>query len=566
MPVHPLPNNPSLANLRKRAKGLLDAARGGDAEALARVREFHPRPPAELALHDAQLVVARGHGFASWPRLVHHLEGVERFTWDPADSAESADPADRLIRLSCLDYGGWRVADLERARRLLAEQPELARASIYTAAATGDAEAVRGFLAGDPAVASAPGGPLRWPPLLYACYSRLAAPTVAVARLLLDAGADPDAGFLWCGNVPPFTALTGAFGDGEDGNNYPPHPERDALARALLDAGADPNDGQTLYNRHFRGDDGHLRLLFEYGLGRDRGGPWFARFGDRMGTPTDLLVEELWCAARKNFGERVRLLVEHGAPVDVPGRRDGRTPAEAALMFGNHEIAAYLAAHGARPGAVAPDQQLAAACIAGQRDEALALLARHPQLRDALGAAGRVELVRRAVEAHRPEGVRLMAELGFELEYPGHGTPMHAAAWSGDLEMVRLLVELGASTEARDPMYHATPLGWASYNHEAGVVAYLARFASIVDAVKCGAVERVAELLSSDPALAQARDGSGDPVAFSLRRGIARLAELIALLRAHGADFTARDHLGHTLVEALSARGDGEVVAALLGP
>ncbi len=563
MPIRPLPNNPSLENLRKQAKRLLDEIRAGDAAALARVREFHPQPPPRPALHDAQRVLARGHGFASWTRLVQHLEGVDRFTWDPSAGEPPVADIDRLVRWACLDYGRWQRADLDGARRLLAEDPALARANIYTAAATGEVETVRSLLAAEPRLANTPGGPNAWPPLLYACYSRLAAPTLEVARVLLEAGADPDAGFLWCGNVPPFTALTGAFGDGEDGNNQPPHPERDALASALLEAGADPNDGQTLYNRHFRSDDGHLRLLLAHGLGRDHGGPWYARFGDRMGAPADLLVEELWAASRKNFVERVRLLVEHGARVDQPGARDGRTPYEAALMCGNHEIAAYLAAHGARPVALALDQQLAAACIAGRGDEARDLLARHPGLRATLGPHGELELVRRAVEAKRPEGVRLMAELGFALDLPHARTPMHEAAWAGDLALVQLLVELGARTEARDPAYHATPLGWAAHNQQPHVVAYLVGFASIVEAVELGAMARVAELLDGDPALANATDPDGDPVVFSLHRGIARLPALIALLRARGADLTARDRSGRTLVEALAARGDGEVVAAL---
>jgi ankyrin repeat protein len=476
MPVGPLPENPSLENLRKQAKGLLDAARRGEPEALARVREFHPRPPEPFALHDAQLVVARSFGFASWPRLVHHLERVEPFAWDPSAGPAATARVDQLIQWACLDYGRWQLGDLDRACALLADEPALGRANMYAAAASGEVETVRMLLAAQPELANMRGGPSGWPPLLYACYSRLPAPTLDAARALLAAGADPDAGFLWCGNVPPFTALTGAFGEGEDGNNTPPHPERDALARALLDAGADPNDGQTLYNRHFRRDDGHLELLFEYGLGRDGGGPWLARFADRMGTPSEMLVEELWAAARKNFDHRVRLLVEHGVPVARPGRRDGRTPYEAALMFGNHEIADYLAAHGAARVAQSADQRFAAACIAGQADEARALLAAQPSLRDALGVHGRIELVRRAVEAHRLDGVRLMFELGFELAAPGHATPLHEAAWHGDLAMVQLLVELGVSTEARDPTYRATPLGWAAHNHQTEVVAYLTRF------------------------------------------------------------------------------------------
>src|SRR5262245_12524172 len=41
--VHPLPQRPSLVNLRKQAKALLTAWRAGDARALTRVRQFHPR-------------------------------------------------------------------------------------------------------------------------------------------------------------------------------------------------------------------------------------------------------------------------------------------------------------------------------------------------------------------------------------------------------------------------------------------------------------------------------------------------------------------------------------------
>jgi hypothetical protein len=40
-------------------------------------------------------------------------------------------------------------------------------------------------------------------------------------------------------------------------------------------------------------------------------------------------------------------------------------------------------------------------------------------------------------------------------------TLLHSAAWNGDLEMVRLLVEAGADPNARDEQYNGTPLGWA---------------------------------------------------------------------------------------------------------
>jgi ankyrin repeat protein len=39
---------------------------------------------------------------------------------------------------------------------------------------------------------------------------------------------------------------------------------------------------------------------------------------------------------------------------------------------------------------------------------------------------------------------------------------LHSAAWNGDLEMVRLLVEAGADLHARDARYDAPPWGWAT--------------------------------------------------------------------------------------------------------
>jgi hypothetical protein len=65
--VRPLPSKPNLEKQRKLAKALARDYRRGHPEAIERVRALHPNPPAleMFALSDAQLVIARGYGFAS---------------------------------------------------------------------------------------------------------------------------------------------------------------------------------------------------------------------------------------------------------------------------------------------------------------------------------------------------------------------------------------------------------------------------------------------------------------------------------------------------------------------
>ena len=80
-----LPAVPNLEQQKTLARELLNAARADDPAALGRLRAHHPRlaalaeaewPPERLALHDAQLVLAREYGFASWPKLKAHIEAT----------------------------------------------------------------------------------------------------------------------------------------------------------------------------------------------------------------------------------------------------------------------------------------------------------------------------------------------------------------------------------------------------------------------------------------------------------------------------------------------------------
>ena len=114
MPVRPLPDDPSLEHLRKQAKRLRNGAQVGAADALAQLREFHPRATsvmARVSLSDAQLVIARSYGFASWTRLKRHIAAIEPFLWNTPATPHPAARTDVFIRLACLVYGGWDRAE-----------------------------------------------------------------------------------------------------------------------------------------------------------------------------------------------------------------------------------------------------------------------------------------------------------------------------------------------------------------------------------------------------------------------------------------------------------------------
>ena len=88
MSVRSLPAAPGLEYERKEAKSLLKRIQRGDPDALRRVREAHPvalgdRSPEKLKLADAQHVIAREYGFASWPRLVEYFQELERHRSGP---------------------------------------------------------------------------------------------------------------------------------------------------------------------------------------------------------------------------------------------------------------------------------------------------------------------------------------------------------------------------------------------------------------------------------------------------------------------------------------------------
>ena len=248
-----------------------------------------------------------------------------------------------------------------------------------------------------------------------------------------------------------------------------------ALARLLLDAGADPNDGQTLYNRMFEDSNDHLRLLFDYGLGRGDGGPWRRRLGDAQQSPTEMLADHLIWAAAQGRTDRVAVLLEGGADPNAAGcghpTHEGRTAYAWALHTGSTEIAELLRAAGARE----PDHELdevdrfLAAALAG---DPVAVQHADPAVR-AVAIRRRPDAVAHAVDLRRPEAVRVLVGAGFDVNGAAEVTPLHHAAYAGDLAMARLLVGLGADLGRTDEAFSSTPLGWAEHAHATEVADYL---------------------------------------------------------------------------------------------
>lgn len=473
MTARQLPERPDLDQLKRQAKELLRDARARDADALARVRllpAFARMSDADLVraplgLHDAQSVIAREYGLDSWNAL---HERVEELTLEFGAAANAFIEAATDGRA-------------ERAERLLALHPGIARASFHTSLLLGGAETVERHLDGRPGLATERGGPRGWQPLHYVCYTSVGARTydreaglVAIARRLIALGANPNLRFPWRHHEVERPVLWGAVLVARSLE----------LARALLDAGADPSDGVTLPLAASAGNIAALDLLRGYGADVNR--PWatdgsaplyailhWSRTADGIrwllahGADPDPVFPAngetpLHVVAASWDATLAEELVRRGA--DVTRRRaDGRTPYAVAELNGNRDVAAWLLAHGG-PRELSDVDRLVAACSRGDRPTAAAMLAERPGLRDEIGPEHYAAFYR-AAERNDVAALEAMLACGFD---PNRGdesigkTPLHVAAMEGWPDAARLLLAHGASVAVRDREFNGTPLIWAA--------------------------------------------------------------------------------------------------------
>jgi hypothetical protein len=475
--TRPIPSRPDLEKDRKAAKALKKAHAEAGPEALARIRDQHPRfrgkSDAEVAaapfrLADAQLVVAREYGVESWPRW-QALAGFLR-----ADFAERA----RLFLEAAVDD------DARRSHELLAHAPEVAGFDLQAACAAADETRALAILARDREAATRRGGPCGAEPLWTLCFSNLhpGVPKVQEARVqiaqkLLSLGADPGASATKPSDFGPFTgtALYGTIARSQP-----------LLTKLLLEAGADPNDGESLYHSTEHRGTQCLRALLRHGAEIAGSHALSHALDYPDAEPVRLLLEAgadpnevnargenaLHHAARRGRGAaEIDLLLRDGAAIDAT-TAEGRTAYAIARRLGNRATAEHLLARGASD-ALPDADRFAIACAGADERAARELLARDPGQVARLGPDELVLLVEAARLDHR-DAVRLMLDVGFPVEtaggYDWSGTALNKAAHAAHVEMVELLLACGADPEAVN-QFGGTALGalaWSS-RHPDGV-------------------------------------------------------------------------------------------------
>lgn len=449
------------------------------------------------------------------------------------------------------------------ARRMLRDHPEIAYDSFHTALICGDIAEVARALAERPGLASEKGGPKGWEPLLYACFTRLpshAASTdnaIALARLLLDAGADPNAYFM--AGDSRYTPLVGAIGEGEE--DRPAHPRRDELVRLLLERGAEPYDRQVLYNIHFHGNVlWFLELIHEHSLRLGRAADWRDAEWHMLdmggyGTGARYLLE---IAVHRNDVALAEWLLAHGANPDAAPARDARMPqrsmVEEALRLGHDAVADALLRSGATrtDTPVTGEDALVAACLRGDVERVRALAAEHP---DSLRSA---KVITAAARRDRTDAVALLLDLGvpIEIENERKQRPLHAAAWGNALNVAQLLIARGAEIDPREAEWGNTPLDFAVYGQLPDMIALLSRHSRDVwNLVHVGAVERTRAVLRETPEAARLVTKQGQTPLTWLPDDERAAAAIAHLFLAHGADASIRDDTGFTAADHASRRG-----------
>jgi ankyrin repeat protein len=479
-----LPDQPNLEQYKKQAKDLVIACGLADPDALARIRRHHPRfhhlPDsgvcgAGFRRTDAQLVIAREHGFDSWPKFARHIDVVQLIRSVGALS----DPVAAFIEVACVPrHTSHGSGTLEHAEMILSRYPHIAASSIHAAAILADESAVRNFLSRDSNSAGAKGGPYGWDALTYLCFSRYlrldrarSEAFVRTARALLDAGAGANTGWYEMIDHPnprPIfeSAIYGAAGIAR-------HPE---LTFLLLERGADPNDEEAPYHVPEGYDNTVLKILLESGRLNNsslacmlvRKTDWHDEEGLRLllengadpSTQPKFGDNALHHGLRRDNGLKViELLLDYGADPALRSDRDGRSAIVIAARRGRGDVL-HLFEQCRTPFALYGVDRLITACAKGDLESIERLVASEPHLVEELIREGGTLLAEFASNGN-VDGLRCLLDLGVSpsalyregdayFDIAQNSTALHVAAWRAWPSAVKELIARGAPVNASD--------------------------------------------------------------------------------------------------------------------
>lgn len=570
-----LPPNPNLIYLKKQAKALHKQLKAGEPTAAVRCQQSHPQGVSLTApkLSDAQLIIAREHGFASWPGLKRFVEGVR------------GRPLHRAFETN-LDYYEGRAFGLHSVYQT--GQPRalnLIRQSHPNFAAASDEAIKQADFTLDDArlVLAREHGFADWP-ALAAHVERLAQGRVIEPfRIAFQAiKADDLNTFKTILSSHPELATT----PGTNGNGLL-HLAADfgrvEMLRLLLDAGADinmaNNKGWTL-----------LHCVAYASTAGLSGGP-------------------------EMLNSFIDLLLAAGADVTAEAHGAGGTPLMQALFWGHRPQAERLAQEGVypynlrtaaglgrldlMPNFFQPDGSLKPE--AGQKrefhrphsgfppwtphddrqeilDEALVYAAKNgrtPILAYLLDQGANIDsepyngtALFWAISGDHMETVRWLLEHGADVHHIAsfggekNITALHMAAWGGHLELAKVLLEYGAEATYHEPRYGSSPVGWANHMGHHQLRDYLLDHAtlSLEDAALYGRLQRVKQLAEANPKLVNGSDGTGTPLRNAAAAG--HLA-VVQYLLSKGADKTLPDSDGKIAVDYAREEGRQAVVDLL---
>ena len=474
----------SLDNLRKAAKRWLKDLRAGDAAAIARLQRVYPIAWAAPVLRDVQHALALERGFESWAAL------KRKITADDLTRAAAPEAVHHAL-LEAASQG-----DLARVTETLDRYPEIVSR--------------RGQLEGHDGLRTA---------LHFGIKHE------AVVRVLLERGADP--------NVRD-------QGDNAMPLHFAAEDQNFAIIRLLIEHGADPIGSGDVHELEVIGwsccwdyrapDKAIVEYLVAHGArhhifsavtmgeveivrGLVSDDPEsLARRMDR----TNKHRTPLHQAVVKRQLQSVSTLVELGADLEAIDEA-GLTPLDQAALDSSKEIAQLLINRGAIV-------RLPAAVALGRLEDIERLMRDDP---DSLKPGQRFgTLIVRAAAASPGSVVEKLIQLGASVNVSDREstsvdqtrgyTPLHAAAFHGNDEAVRVLLKHGADVNAREDKYSSPPAGWANYAGHRHLRDLILRGPiDMFQAIEFDVTERIPQLLKNDPAALQRRLHGYTPLAWA---------------------------------------------------